>query len=128
MADLNDTVKGGVRAAFKAIESLCKTVQYFSLTGTMVRDLEAGTVTPGSNQYTLKQVALLRFGQKELDAYPGVLPTNMKAIFPAENLPAYPETDDYFIVASGKFKGKWTVVQNLGEPSESLGKLEVRKS
>lgn len=128
MADLNVTIQGGVRAAFKAIESLCKTVQYYSLTGTKVRDIEEGTLVPGTNQYTVKQVALLRFAQKELDTYPGVLPTNMKAIFPAENLPAYPQTDDYFIVPSGKFKGKWIVVQNLGEPSETLGKIEVRKS
>lgn len=126
---LRDTIRQGVSSAFTALGDLVVTVQYYQLTGEMVRDFDAGTVTPGVNQYSLKQVALVRFVQKDLDKYPTIQPKNMKALFPSENLPVIPQPDDYFIVPIGsKFSGKWVVVQDLGEPSETLGKLEVRRT
>ncbi len=126
---LRTTVQQGVKAAFDAIGDIAVTVQYYSLTGTMVRDLDAGTSTPGVTQRTLKQVALVRFSQKELDKDKTIQPTSMKALFPAANLPVLAQVEDYFIVPVGsKFSGKWIVRQDLGEPTESLAKLEVRRT
>lgn len=111
-----------VRRAFNALGDLVTSGVYQKRAGAPVRDIESGTVTIPVTNYPLKQVAFVRFSEKETDKDPTLL-TTMKMLFPRQDLPVKIEAEDLCVDAEGR---TWEIMQMLSEPAEAVGIVQVR--
>lgn len=121
---LRGTVQGAVLQAFKTLGDLVQTVTYKSLTGTVTRDIVAGTVVPNSNDYTLPRAVFARFNEKEIDANVSVL-TDSKLLIPALDLPVAPKAADIVVDEEGR---TWEIVRRLSDPAAAVIVCQVRTS
>lgn len=121
---LTHTIQAGVASAFKAIGDLNKTITYKSLTGAVTRDLDAGTVTPVSVDYVIKQSVFVKFKDNEIDAQVSVM-TDEKLIFPRQLLPVEPKATDIIVDNTGR---TWEVTRRLSDAAAAACVVQVRTS
>ncbi len=117
-------VQRAVIAAFKAVSDIARPATYKSLTGAMVRDLDAGTSVPVSVNYLLKRTVFARFRESEVDENVSVL-TDQKFLFPALDLPVQPKTADLVVDEDGR---TWEITRRLSDPASALVILQARTS
>lgn len=121
---LKSTLEKATISAFKAIGDLNKPMTYLSATGALIRDLDAGTSVAVVNTYTLKYSVFVKWTEQENDRDVSTL-SSSKLIFPLSTLGVTPKMSDTLIDAAGH---TWEVIKVLHEPSDSVGKLQVRTS
>lgn len=121
---LKNTLNSAVLTAFKTLDDLNSTLTYKSMTGTVVRDLDAGTSVAGTVDYTLKYSVFVRFKESEVDENVSLL-TDSKLLFPTQTLPATPKASDIVTDPAGR---TWEITRLLSEPSSSVTVLHVRTS
>lgn len=119
---LKATINNATLTAFKALGDLNTPMTFNSATGQVVRDLDAGITTAVVVTYTLKYSCFVRWTQQENDKDASTL-SSSKLIFPRFILPVEPKMSDTLTDAEGR---NWEVLKVLHEPSESVGKLQVR--
>jgi hypothetical protein len=120
---LKSTLRKAVKSAFKALDDLPQQVTYTSVQGAPVRDLDSGTFTVPHTDYTLPLVVFTKFTDKELERDPALQATDMKMLFPAEDLPVEPKPPDTVIDAENV---KWSVIKRMRDPAKVLGMIQVR--
>lgn len=121
---LKATVRRAVKAAFKALDDIPRKVTYKS-TGAPQRNLDAGTATRPVTPYTLPMVAFVRFSAREVEKDPLLLLTDVKMLFPTEDLPVAAKEND--IVTDDKGT-TWEVIRRLSDPADVLTTLQTRTS
>lgn len=121
---LKTTLRKAVKAAFKALDDVPKKCVYKSVTGTTVRDHANGTLIRVTQDYPLPMVVFARFQEKDTDKDPALL-TDMKMIFPRDDLPALPKVSDTVLDEDGV---TWAIVKRLTDPAALVTILQVRTS
>lgn len=131
---LTKILQQAVQTTFDAIDDIPKTVVYHSTSTDPAAlqaayDIVTGTVTRVGTDYTIEQVVLARFKQSEVDKTI-VIETDMKMIFPAQQLPVESTSEDTITYTDPKtgLVRRWEVVKLFGEPSNSVTVLQVRTS
>lgn len=121
---LTHTIQAGVKTAFRALGDLNKPLTYKSMTGAVVRDIEAGTVTPVTTDHTLKFSVFTKFKDTEVDAQVSVL-TDEKLLFPRQDLPVEPKASDIIVDNTGR---TWEVTRRLSDAAAAVCVVQVRTS
>lgn len=119
---LKATLRAAVKSAFKALDDVPQAVTYKSVSGAVVRDLDAGTSARTPSSYPLPMVVFAKFTEWQTDKDPALL-TSMKMIFPTADLPVTPKVSDLIIDAAGT---QWTFVKRLSDPASVVTILQVR--
>lgn len=121
---LRSTLQQAVVSAFRAIGDVARPATYQSLTGALVRDLDAGTSVPAVVAYPLTRTVFTKFVEKEIDASV-VVETDQKFLFPAVDLPVQPKSSDLVLDEFGR---TWEIVRRLSDPAAALVTLHARSS
>jgi hypothetical protein len=119
---LKATIRRAVKSAFKAMDDIPKVCSYKSVAGAPTRDLDSGTSTRVTTNYTLPMVVFAKFSERQIDRDPALL-TDMKMIFPSEDLPVEPKQSDTVVDDVGII---WTIVKRLSDPAAVVTILQVR--
>ncbi len=120
---LKSTIRKAVKQAFLALDDIPVQATYRKVgDGETVIDIETGAASLAYTSYTLPLVVITRFRQKETDKDPTLL-TDQKMLFPREDLPVEPATDDEVYDSRGR---RWQVIEQYTDPAELLGIIRVR--
>lgn len=119
---LKATIARAVKQAMNALDDIPQRCTYKSVTGPAVRDHVAGTLLTPTQTYPLPQVVFARFSEKDVDKDPALI-TDMKMIFPRDDLPVPPKQSDTVIDAAGLI---WVIVRRLSDPASVITILQVR--
>jgi hypothetical protein len=121
---LKATIRRAVKAAFKAMDDIPKVCTYKSVAGAPVRDLDSGTSSRTETSYTLPMVVFAKFSERQIDRDPALL-TDMKMLFPSEDLPVPPKQSDTVIDDVGV---TWVIMKRISDPAAIVTILQVRTS
>jgi hypothetical protein len=121
---LKATLQRAVKAAFKAADDVPRKCTYKSVSGEVVRDLVAGTSTRVTQEFTLQTVIFTKFSEKDIDRDPALL-TDMKMLFPTQDLPVQPKQSDTVLDDVGTH---WVIIKRISDPASVLTILQVRTS
>lgn len=125
MQGLRAALQQAVVGAFEGLDDLRTPILYQLLTGDVIRNVEAGTVTPVSRNFKINSAIFVRFTEKEIDQNVSV-ETDSKLLIPAALLKAEPKTAD--IIVERKSKKVWEVIRRLQDPGHAVISLHVRTS
>lgn len=124
MALSRAAIRRAVKQAFRALGDVPRKCVYKSATGDIVRDHVAGTSTRTTVDFDLPMVAFTKFSERQQDRDPALM-TDMKMLFPAEDLPIDPKQSDTVVDDKGTL---WTIIKRLSDPAAVLTTLQVRAS
>ena len=120
---LKNTLRKGVKKAFEALDDIPKKVTYQSVSGEPVRDLETGSFTRASSNYTLPMVVFTSFTTRERDKDPAIETNDVKVLFPSMDLPVKAKTQDTIIDDEGVL---WEVIDKKTDPASVVTILQMR--
>lgn len=122
---LQATIQSSVVSAFVAMGDLAKPATLKSLTGVMVRDLDAGTSVAQSVDHAIQGGVFVRFKDNENDSNI-ILETDAKFICPRLWIAdlAVPKAADLIVDALG---GTWEIIRNMSDPAEAAFIAQVRR-
>lgn len=121
---LKASLRKAVKSAFKALDDIPKVCTYKSVAGAPVRDLDTGTSTRVETDYRLPMVVFSKFTERQIDRDPALL-TDMKMIFPSEDLPVPPKQSDTVLDDAGI---TWVIMKRISDPAAIVTILQVRTS
>lgn len=124
-ASLKQALRAAVAGAFEGLGDLAMPLIYQSLTGEVVRDIAAGTVTPVARNFRIPRGVFTRFRENEIDSNVSLL-EDSKLLIPAQYLPVEPKAAD--LVIERKTKKVWEIQRRLQDPAEAVISLHVRTS
>lgn len=116
-------LRQAVLRAFAALDDIPQKVTYHSVAATPARDLDAGTFTRPSTNYTLPKVVFTSYTTRERDKDPAIETNDVKVLFPASDLPVKAKTQDTITDAEGVL---WEVIDKKTDPAFVLTILQMR--
>lgn len=119
---LRNTVQRAAVAAFKAVGDIARPATYRSLTGVIIRDVDAGTSTPQTVDYLLKRTVFSRLRENERDNSADVS-VDEKFMFPALDLPIQAKSSDIILDEHGF---TWEITRLLSDPASAVVIVQVR--
>jgi len=121
---LKSTIRRAVKQAFQALDDVPRVATYNSVSGTPIRDLDAGTSHLASTATVLKMVVFARFKEREIEKDPSILLTDTKILFPTEDLKGVvPKASDTMVDDEGTV---WEIVVRRSDPASVVTILQAR--
>ena len=121
---LRATIQRAALTAFIAIGDIARPATYQSLTGVIIRDVDAGTSYPETKDYPLKRTVFTKFRESEVDDSVAV-GTDEKFLFPSLDLPVEAKGADIILDEHGR---TWEIMRRMSDPADAVVILQVRTS